>query len=274
MRGSKLLQTLFSGFNNVSNPPKNEGNKVQPEDKSNPDSIEKSIKKGPEEVNKDDVLTDEMLDNAEFSIAVKEDDRSYGAIYWSLLKRKQISIFTFYTSTDGNLRVIKIGLFILFVSFYFAYTALFFNDSIMRNIYIYKGNTDAAVHVPNIILSSLCCLIMNILVKLISLSDRDLIQVKKDKSLKDKILKKIKIKTYITFGISIVLIALCWYYVAAFCAVFKNSQKHYLISVLIAFFVCNIWPCVTTLIAPAMRRYSLKNDSFCMYKASKIVAYI
>ena len=274
MRGSKLLQTLFSGFNNVSNPPKNEGNKVQPEDKSNPDSIEKSIKKGPEEVHKDDFLTDEMLDNASFEEAKEKDDRSYKATYCSLLKRKQLIAFTFITGTDGNLRVIKIGLFILFVSFYFAYTALFFNDSIMRNIYIYKGNTDAAVHVPNIILSSLCCLIMNILVKLISLSDRDLIQVKKDKSLKDKILKKIKIKTYITFGISIALIALCWYYVAAFCAVFKNSQKHYFINVLIAFIVCNLWPCVTTLIAPAMRRYSLKNDSSCMYKASKIVAYI
>ena len=144
----------------------------------------------------------------------------------------------------------------------------------MRNIYIYKGNTDAAVHIPNIILSSLCCLIMNILVKLISLSDRDLIRIKKNNSLADSIQKKIKIKTYVLFGISIVLIALCWYYVAAFCAVFKNSQKHYFINVLIAFGVCNLWPVFTTLIAPAMRRYSLKNNSSCMYKASKIVAYI
>ena len=278
IKGPKQLLTFFSGFVNKpsipANPPKDGEAKVQPEDKSNPDSKVKSINKGVEDVNKDMLISDEDLDNADFSIAVKEDKRSYGAIYWSLLKRKQLFIFTFYTSIDGNLRIVKIGLFILFVSFYFAYTALFFNDSIMRNIYIYKGNTDAAVHIPNIILSSLCCLIMNILVKLISLSDRDLIRIKKNNSLADSIQKKIKIKTYVLFGISIVLIALCWYYVAAFCAVFKNSQKHYFINVLIAFGVCNLWPVFTTLIAPAMRRYSLKNNSSCMYKASKIVAYI
>ena len=51
-----------------------------------------------------------------------------------------------------------------------AFTALFFNDEIMRKLYIYKGNTNAAVHIPNIILSSLCCLIMNFIVRFISLN--------------------------------------------------------------------------------------------------------
>ena len=144
----------------------------------------------------------------------------------------------------------------------------------MREIYIYKGNTNAAIHVPNIILSSLCCLIMNFLVQFVSLSGRDLLRIKKDNKLADKIKKKIIIKTFILLGVSIALIALCWYYVAAFCAVFKNSQGHYFINVLVAFLVCNIWPCVTSLIAPALRRYSFKKNSSCMYKASKIVAYI
>ena len=60
-------------------------------------------------------------------------------------------IFTFFTTLDRNLKVVKIGLFILFLSFYFAFTALFFNDSIMRKIYEYKGNTDAAVFEPDFI---------------------------------------------------------------------------------------------------------------------------
>ena len=64
---------------------------------------------------------------------------------------KQLCIFTFYTYTDYNIRLIKIGLFILFLSFYFAFTALFFNDNIIRAIYTHKGNPDAAIHITNIL---------------------------------------------------------------------------------------------------------------------------
>ena len=214
------------------------------------------------------------MNNSDYNYAKEKDKRSFLEMYWSNLKTKQLFIFTFYTSIDRNLRSVKIGLFILFISFYLAFTALFFNDSIMRQIYKYKGNTDAAVHVPNIILSSLCCLIMNFLVKFVSLSDRDMYNAQKDAANKDKIKKKIIIKTYILFGVSILLIGLFWYYVSAFCAVFKNSQGHYLINVFIAFIVCNIWPCITSLIPAALRKSSLNKDSPCMYKASQIVYYI
>jgi len=86
--------------------------------------------------------------------------------------------------------------------------------------------------------------------------------------------KILKIKLIIFFAISGALIILCWYYVAAFCAVFKNSQGHYLINVLVAFIVCNIWPCVTSLIPPILRRNGLDKNSPCMYKASQIISYI
>ncbi|MBR4260759.1 MAG: hypothetical protein IKQ33_02245, partial [Clostridia bacterium] len=269
IKGTKQLKEMFSGFNeNKPNPPK----KVEIENKNDPSSQKRSI--GIEDVKKDEFLTEVGLNHSNFEEAKNKDDRSYWKIYWSFLKMKQLFIFTFYTNNDGNLRVIKIGLFILFVSFYFAFTALFFNDKIMRSIYIYNGNTDAALHIPNIILSSLFCLISNLLIKFVSLSERTLLQIKNKTKSKEDVEKIIKIKTYILFIISFILIGLCWYYVSAFCAIFKNSQGHYLINVLVAFIVCNIWPCVTTLIAPAMRRYAIKNDSSCMYNASKVVAYI
>ena len=265
VKGTKLFDILLSGFIKekvVANPPRKEDS-----DQTNRRSL------GLENINADELLFESSLNNADFAEAKAKDDRTYWKIYWSLLKTKQLLIFTFYTTQDGNLRVIKIALFILFISFYFAYTALFFNDSIMRNIYEYKGNTNAAIHVPNVILSSLCCLVMNFLVQLVSLNDRDYLRLKKDGKLIDKIKKKIKIKTIILFAISSALICLCWYYVSAFCAVFKNSQGHYLINVLAAFIVCNIWPCVTTLIAPALRKLAFKKESACLYKVSKIVAY-
>ena len=221
----------------------------------------------------DYVKSDEYMNNAEFDEAKNNDTRSYMNLYWSFLKRKQLFIFTFWLYEDFNLRCVKIGLFLLFISFYLAFTALFFNDSIMRIIYTYKGNTDAAVHVPNIFLSSLCCIIMNFLINFISLSGRDMIRAKKNPSDVKSIERKIKIKTIILFAVSFILMLLCWYYVSAFCAIFKNSQGHYFINVLISFIVCNLWPFVTSFIAPALRKLSFEKDSAVLYKISQIVAY-
>ena len=264
-------------FNNL------EGNIIPaspPGPKNQESASKQDMGKKPEKVEKDFVINEEQLNYADFDIAKKYDTRSYFKIYWSLLKMKQLFIFTFYTYNDYNLRIVKIALFILFISFYFAFTALFFNDSIMRQIYKYRGNTDAAVHIPNIILSSLSCLIMNFIVRFVSLNERDISKIncernennKRDLCRKTK--KILKIKLLILFAVSIILIGFFWYYVAAFCAVFKNSQGHYFINVLVAFIVCNIWPCVTSLIPPILRRNGIKNDSSCMYKASQIIAYI
>ena len=230
---------------------------------------------------KDVVYSDDELNSADYSVATEKDFRTYIQYYWSLLKFKQLCIFTFYTNTDHNLRCVKVALFILFLSFYLAFTALFFNDSIMRAIYTYKGNTDAAVHIPNIILSSLCTLIMSFIVRFVSLSERDIMSIKRIKEQDDRISKaektklNLKIKIIVLFVISGLLIGLCWYYVAAFCAVFKNSQVNYFINAFAAFLVCNIWPCVTSLIAPIFRIKSIRNkNSECMYKFSQIIAYI
>ena len=294
LKGGKALDTEFKELEKIkgknkktesvpekANPPKgnkNEDKEVQ-QAKNNYDILIPPSSNTTNVV-KDIVYRDDELNCAEYKEAVAQDKRTFIQYYWSLLKMKQLCIFTFYTYTDHTLRLVKIALFILFLSFYFAFTALFFNDSIMRAIYIYKGNTDAAVHVTNIVLSSLCCLIMNYIVRFVALSERDINKIINDgntdnrKSICHQTKQRLKIKTYILFVIAALLIGLCWYYVAAFCAVFKNSQGHYFINVLVAFIVCNIWPCVTSLIAPIFRLKSIhEKNSECMYKFSQIIAY-
>ena len=58
-------------------------------------------------------LTEDQLNNAPFEKAKKNDSRTWSRYYWSLLKAKQLFIFTFYTSGDYILRSTKIALFIL-----------------------------------------------------------------------------------------------------------------------------------------------------------------
>ena len=281
IKGSSKIDLTFNSFNDnisVANPPK-PTNIVPPSIPPSDPSSQKGTIQRPKQ-NSLNAINDELLNSADFKIAKATDKRSYLKLYWSLLKLKQLFIFTFYTYTDYNLRIVKIALFILFLSFFFAFTALFFNDNIMREIYHYKGNTNAAVHVPNIILSSLCCLIMNFIVRFISSNERDIAKInwEKNEGEKKKLCQKskklLKIKLIILFAISAALIGLCWYYVSAFCAVFKNSQGHYFINVFVAFLVCNIWPCITSLIPPILRRKGLDNNSPCMYKASQIISYI
>ena len=233
----------------------------------------------PKNIHQDLILKDDQLNFAPYQKALERDKRTFIRYYWSLLKMKQLCIFTFYTSEDYILRSTKIVLFILFISFYLAFTALFFNDNIMRAIYIYKGNTDAAVHIPNIILSSLCCLIMSLIVRFVSLNERDItkiIQSPRDErvQLTKKLSKISKIKLFVLYAVSGFLICLCWYYVAAFCAVFKNSQGNYFINALVAFIVCNLWPCVTSLIPAFLRKKALDNGaSETLYKISQIISY-
>ena len=225
----------------------------------------------------DRILREDELNFGNFNDVNGKDLRSPSKMYWSFLKFKQIILYACFTS-DRNIRALKISLLILFVSFYMAFTALFFNDDIMRAIYTYKGNTDAAVHVPNIVLSSLCCIIMSFIVRLVTLSERDINKIILEKNPGDKYDKikltkrSLNIRAIIFFIISIGIIGLCWYYVSAFCAVFKNSQKNYLINTLISFIVCNLWPLVTSGITVGLRRLSLKKESPCLYKFSQVVS--
>ena len=134
------------------------------------------------------------------------------------------------------------------------------------------------MHVPNIILSSLCSFIASLIVRYICLSERAISKVValRNDGERQKLLEKMKrcaaIKIYALFICSTVLTILCWYYVSAFCAVFKNSQKHYLINTLVAFIVCNLWPVVTTWIPTVMRKKAIENRNNTLYRASQIVA--
>ena len=233
----------------------------------------------PRNIVKDAELTDDQLNKASYDIAYKQDSRSILKIYWSFLKMKQLFIFTFYTSEDYILRSTKIALFILFIGFYLTFTALFFNDSIMRAIYIYKGNTNAAVHIPNIILSSLCCLVANLIIRFVSLNEREISKIlqindpNERKKLSNQMKKISNIKLIVLYSISGALLVLFWYYVSAFCAVFKNSQGHYFINVLVSFIICNLWPCAISLIPAFLRKKALDNNSETMYNVSQILSY-
>ena len=77
---------------------------------------------------------------------------------------------------------------------YFSFNALFFNDKIIRDIYIYKGNIDAAVHVENIVLINLCSIIMGYIFGFVSLSKRDIMAIIRERNRENRKLKLNQLK--------------------------------------------------------------------------------
>ena len=296
------MKEIYNNIGKIANPPKGD-KKGEKEDKKEEkkEGKKKKIKKSKIEnkekeqygefikpegkkaynIGKDITDEDYEINFASYDEVKSKDFRSYLQTYWSFIKFKQLIIFTFFTSSRGILRSTKIALFILFIAFYMAFTALFFNDSIMRAIYIYKGNTNAAVHVPNIILSSLCSFIATLIVRFLCLNEREVFNIarekddEKRKDAKQLAERKAKIKLYIFFAIAGLILLLCWYYVSAFCAIFKNSQKNYLINFVVCFIVVNLWPFVTSIIPTIMRRKALNDcSSKTLYEVSRYVAIL
>ena len=91
------------------------------------------------------------------------DKRTYCQYYMSLLKRKQLLIFTFYTSDDYNLRSIKISLFFFSLALDYSINTLFYDDESMHEIYEEKGQYDIFNRLTTILYCSLISTIILVL---------------------------------------------------------------------------------------------------------------
>ena len=84
-------------------------------------------------------LNDQELNTLEYEIAIICDKRTYFQYYWSLLKKKQLILFTFVPTNDYNLFSLKISLFLISFSLYFTINAFFFSDDTMHKIHESNG---------------------------------------------------------------------------------------------------------------------------------------
>ena len=104
--------------------------------------------------------------------ALKIDKRTYIQYYFSLIKRKQTLVFTFYTKKDYNSRCIKICIFSFFLALSYTINAFFFNDSTIHNIFTNQGEYNFVYQIPKIIYSALISSAFNIIIISLSLSEK------------------------------------------------------------------------------------------------------
>ena len=197
---------------------------------------------------------DYELNNASFEDAKRFDKRSSGDYYCSLLKRKQIFIFSMFNFDDNNSNIIR--KYILFLSFVLHYSinAFFFNDSNMHQIFLDNGNYNISYQIPYIFISAVLSTVsLRIMVSTLVLTDKSIYEIKcqpnlmKANELKEKALKKIIIKFSIFFGLNLALLVIVWYYLSCWNAVYENT-KVYLIKNTLPYFSLSLSPRV--IVAP------------------------
>ena len=228
-------------------------------------------------------MNDFEINSLSYEESQKYDDRNYWQYYLSLLRTKQIIIFTFYIKTDYNSRLIKISFFFSSFALFYSVKALFFNDGVMHVIYKNAGVYDFVFQLPQIIYSTIISIIIEGILSRISLSQINVVKIKNSTKERDNDEYKkefnkfkiiIKLKFTIFFIINFLLLILFWYYLSCFCAVYKNTQGYLIKDVLIGFGISLIYPFLISLLPGIFRIKSLKDKNGnhkCMYYFSKIL---
>ena len=146
----------------------------------------------------------------------------------------------------------------------------------MHKIYEDEGIFNFVYFIPKMIYSSLISSIINAIIRTLSLSEGEIIEIKREENFKkaEKSLPKIKkiliTKFILFFLISILFLILFWYYLACFGAIYKNTQLYVLKDTLISFSISMIYPFIIYLFAGCIRISILKKPAL-FYKFGKLI---
>mgnify|MGYP002624060022 CR=1 FL=1 len=211
--------------------------------------------------------------------ALEIDRRTYSQYYISLLRTKQQIIFTFFPIKDNNVLIIKICLFSLSFSIYYFFNTFFFSYNAIHQVYEDKGSYNVSYFMPLIIISFITSYYINIFIKFITLSERNIAEIKKEK-IKNLFDKQTKVKRcliikYICYFVSsFIFLLFFWYYLSSFCAVYQNSQVFVIKNTFISFIIGLIYPFFVSLFSGIFRLYSLNSkNKECIYKFSQILQF-
>ena len=205
------------------------------------------------------------LNNMTYEKAIESDKRTFLQMYWSKLKSKHLLIFTFFSCYDHNLVYIKISRFLFLVCTSMAMNVVFFFDSSMHKIYLDYGKYNFITQIPQILYSSIVSLIIEILIGILSYTDKNIYQIRQlteiNNVVVNKVLKAIKIKLIIFFIITFLFFVFYWYLITAFCAVYSNTQIIYLKDFITSFSLGLVYPFGIQLCFAFLRTFSLKENS-------------
>jgi hypothetical protein len=152
----------------------------------------------------------------------------------------------------------------------------------MHKIYVDEGIFDFIYFIPMIIYSLIISSVVQYIMKALSLSEKYILKIKKEKDygkseiMISKIVKCLIIK-FICFIVISFLLILFWYYICCFCAVYKNTQIILIKDTFVSFGLSMLYPFGLNLFAGFFRIPALRaknRDKKCLYQLSTLVALI
>ena len=203
-----------------------------------------------------------ILDNYNFKMAVKYDKRSFWRIFYICLLAKENIMNIIFFKTPLDLQSIRICLFIFNYSCDLALNTIFYSNESISEKYHYEGNSIFIFSIVNNIVqsifSSLISMILsNVFQYMIEARGdfEDIFREEEDKMRKDKDYKvnkkrkiniilqirhiclKLKNKINIFFILEFFIMLFFYYFVTAFCEVYKKTQISWLYDFVISFFI-------------------------------------
>ena len=252
---------------------------------SNKDINEKNNLQNIYKLNLSTVIYEEKLDNYElndldYDVAIKIDKRRLLEIYWSLLKREHLIIFTFITKDDHNIKYIKYSRFIFLVCTDMALNVFFFSDETMHKMFLDYGKYNFIQQIPQIVYTTIVSQVIEIFLCFLSLTDKYYYQIKnlKIKSQNEilRIVKIIQLKFCVFYIFTGIMFLFYWYIITSFCSVYENTQTAFIKDSLLSFAFGLLYPFFIYIIPTLLRITSLK---FCdgklsfIYKLSDIIPF-
>ena len=218
------------------------------------------------------------LNNLEYNQAINLDKRKISEIYWSLLKREHLILFTFLNGNDYNISFIKFEKLIFSVSTDLALNAIFYADETIHKMFLENGKYNFIQQIPQIMYSIIVSQAIQVLIDFLSFTDKHYYEIKNINSNKEirqkNLIKCIKLKIIYFFLFTSFMIVFYWYFISCFCAVYKNTQIYYIIDSAISFCLGLIYPFILYLFPSLLRMLSLKyynKNLLYVYKISKLI---
>ena len=260
-------------------------NKKTKKEKSNDEGISKNIVELIKNIPKNERhkhLTDDELNDLEYVYACEIDIRHFCQYYWSLVKKSHLIISTFINYKDYNVFFLKLGLFFMSISLYFFMNTLFFDDSSMHKLYVDYGKYDIIYQIPKTLYSCIISKTTSFILRRLSLSQKDLIKLKKISSttkIKQEIEKSFNClitKFIIFFSLSFPILLFFWYFLSAFCAVYRNTQIPLVKNSCISYLWSSSYVFGIALLPGIFRYASLcgQHNKESLYKLSQLLRYI
>ena len=151
----------------------------------------------------------------------------------------------------------------------------------MHQIYEDKGVFNFIYQIPQILYSTIISSVIKKISTILSLTEKNIIEVKNEETSEmaikkmEKILKCLLIKFILFFIFIFLFLTLFWYYISCFCAVYKNTQVYLIKDTMISFATSLIYPFAINLIPGILRIPSLSsNNQKCLFRISKILQLI